>query len=168
MEHDGDADSSDALGATPDLRAFMTYRISRLQAKLNRHGTQVLSEMADLTLMQWRTLAILNEFGPASVTELSHSIGFDKAQVSRAAAVLVEKGLLAVTPVPADDRKRRLSAAPAGEALFKRLLPIMRRRQARLMRLLDADERAALFGALDKLEAAVEADLETPGWSQEL
>lgn len=45
------------------LNQFLTYRLSRVQAKLNTQGNALLQKHAGLKLTQWRLLALVGTAG---------------------------------------------------------------------------------------------------------
>jgi DNA-binding MarR family transcriptional regulator len=148
--HDTGAPSGTKFGQ------FMTYRLARVQAKLNAQATRILRDHAGLTLTQWRLLALLGGAGQATAAQLSRHAAMDKGLISRNIRALTEEGLVQVNSDPADHRAQVLTLSPRGVSLFEHTLPRMRARQDALRAYLDANEEAVLNRALEKLERAAE------------
>jgi DNA-binding MarR family transcriptional regulator len=138
------------------LDQFLTYRLARVQARLNVQAAVLLKRHAGLTLSQWRIIALIGSGGHTKVSDFTRSMGLDKGLVSRNVRLLVEKGLVASARDTADLRVQRLRLTRSGQALFEQTLPKMRERQRYLRAALDPSELAVLYGALVKLEAAAE------------
>ena len=138
------------------LKGFLTYRLIRLYAQLNAQATQYLSKYADVTLTEWRMIAIIGDSGESTMTGISREVGVDKALVSRTVKTLIDRKLIDAARDDNDHRVQRLSLTPAGKALFDRLLPRMQARQRFLRAALTPDELAALESAVDKLMVAAE------------
>ncbi len=83
----------------------------------------------------------------------------DKAYASRILRTLQPQGYLEVTSDPDHGRRLVVAITPAGRALARKLMPQARASQGRLLQVLDAGERAALYGAVRKLQAAIDAGL---------
>ncbi|SDD57384.1 MarR family winged helix-turn-helix transcriptional regulator [Ruegeria marina] len=139
------------------LQQFLTYRLSRVQAKLNAQASRVLREHAGITLTQWRILALIGVEGLRRSADLSRHAALDKGMVSRNIKLLVAEGLVVAEGDDSDQRAQTLGLTGKGRQLVERTLPIMRKRQNLLRGALDAGELAVLYRALDKLELAAEA-----------
>ncbi len=142
---------------TLPLQRFMTYRMSRVQAKLNAQATRILKRIAGLSLAQWRILALLGSRGRASSSELTRISTMDKGLFSRKLKTLVAQGLVRAETDKRDHRIQHLSLTEQGQAIYDQTLPHMRARQAFLQRDLTEAELAAFHKALDLLEIAADA-----------
>ena len=138
------------------LQQFLTFRLSRVQAKLNAQASRVLEKTAGLTLTQWRILAFLGSGAGSTSAELTRVAALDKGQVSRKLKSLIEEGLVTARADAADSRVQRLSLSRRGRALYEQTLPTMRARQRALQSEMSPAEVQRLFATLDKLEAAAE------------
>jgi DNA-binding MarR family transcriptional regulator len=144
---------------TPDdlpLHQFLTYRLSRVQAKLNAQASAMLRAHAGLTLSQWRILALVGAAGQTRLSELSRIAALDKGLLSRNLKTLIADGLVRSKQDDIDHRVQHLSLSESGQALFERTLPHMRRRQRHLRSSMTANELDVLYRALDKLEVAAD------------
>lgn len=75
----------------------------------------------DLGSTQWYVLWHLAQSGPAVQRDLGRKLELERATLSGIVATLVRKDLVAQSPDGADQRQRRLSLTPAGQALWQEL-----------------------------------------------
>ena len=130
------------------LHQFLTYRLSRVQAKLNAQASAMLRTHAGLTLSQWRILALVGAAGQTRLSELARTGLLDKGLLSRNLKVLVGEGLVIAKQDDVDHRVQHLRLSKRGKALFERTLPRMRKRQRHLRLVADGKgDRRALQSA---------------------
>ena len=154
-----------APGAADDLSSvtrFYTYRLHKLTTMLNRQMHDELRARYDLGLAEWRTIAVLGEFGELSLRDVARHGATDKAQVSRLLPGLIQRGYVARDAHPTDRRRASLRLTDAGRDLFAEILVLGRRRQAWLVDALTGEERALLVDCLDRLLARIESDPSGP------
>lgn len=138
------------------LHQFLTYRLSRVQAKLNAQATAILRAHAGLTLSQWRILALVGAAGRTRLSELARIAALDKGLLSRNLKTLVADGLVKSKQDVIDHRVQHLSLSGSGQDLFETTLPRMHKRQRHLRSSMTANELDVLYRALDKLEIAAD------------
>ncbi|MFO1218241.1 MAG: MarR family transcriptional regulator [Burkholderiaceae bacterium] len=136
-----------------DLQAFMPYRLAVVAEAVSRSLAAVYAQRFNLTRDEWRILAALAVRDDIKGTELGSLATLDKMQVSRALTRMERNGLIERQPDAADRRNLVVRLKPAGRALYRKIVPMARSREAYLLESLDADERSALDSALDKLLA---------------
>ncbi len=139
-----------------DVRQFLTFRMTRLQAKLNAQASHILKKHSGISLVQWRIIALLGADGPSTLTEMVASGEQDKGQFSRCIKSLVAAGLVCATQNQADRRQQILSLTKAGQAIYDSTIDIMRKRQRLLSKELSHEELATLYRAFDKLRVAAD------------
>lgn len=152
--------SATILETTADdlpLRQFLTFRFSRVQAKLNELGARILQEAAGLTLTKWRIVALIDCSGPTRSTDVTRVASIDNRLFSRKLKTLVDEGFV-TGAVQKDRREQLLSLTPKGEALYRRVLPVIQSRQRAFRSFLMPEEPASLHSAFGKLEAMAERD----------
>jgi len=139
------------------LRSFLTFRLARVHARLNTQAGNLLKQTSGISLSQWRVLAMIGSGGEDTVSaaDIKRLVGFDKGLFSRTLQGLIREGLVTSVIDAQDHRRQRLSLTEAGRTVYDRTLPAMRARQEKLRAALEPEELAALFSALDKLEAVV-------------
>ena len=76
----------------------------------------------------------------------------DKIAVSRAAAALIERGLVSADDNPTDGRSHFLSLTGGGRALYAEIAPVALATEAALFESLSAHERTTLENLLRRIE----------------
>lgn len=134
----------------------LTYRMARVQAKLNAQSTRLLKEDTGLSLTQWRLLALIGTIGQTTAAQLSRHAAMDKGLISRNLRAMSDGNLIQVTPDDRDHRLQHLDLTEAGKALFDLTLPRMLARQAALRARLTDEDLRTFLATLDTLEQAAE------------
>ena len=75
---------------------FLTFRLARVQAKLNAQSSRILKDHAGITLTQWRLLALIGNAGRTTAAVLSREVAMDKGLISRNIKTMVSDGLVRV------------------------------------------------------------------------
>ncbi|WP_341887478.1 MarR family winged helix-turn-helix transcriptional regulator [Variovorax sp. YR752] len=109
-----------------------------------------------LTLNEWRTLAVLATQPGLTGAQVADLTGLDKMAVSRALAGLKRHKRVQRRGDPTDQRCSRLYLTAAGKALHATVGALGRQREAELFAGVDASELARLSATLDTLIRAVE------------
>jgi DNA-binding MarR family transcriptional regulator len=138
------------------LHQFLTYRLSRVQAKLNAQATRILREASGITLTQWRIIALVGAAGQTRLSQLAREAALDKGLLSRNLKGLIEDGVIMTRPDESDHRAQVLQLSAKGVDIFERTLPVSRKRQQRLRAPLTDEELRVFRRVLDKLEIAAE------------
>ena len=101
---------------------FPTFRMCLLAKALDRTTIRQLAERFYLSFAQWRLIARLGD-APAGATvgQIAEQAWVDRAEVSRAASVLQERGVLEKQNNPQDGRAPLLTLTEAGRALYRRV-----------------------------------------------
>lgn len=153
-------DQDDNAEVEPDrhlsLHQFVTYRMARVQAKLNAQAIAILGKHAGLTLTQWRVLALIGTMGQTQSSEIARRSAMDKGLISRTTQALIAMGLIRSDQDDEDARVQHLRLTRKGRDLFRRILPHMTERQVQLRAALTPEENEILLVILDKLELAAE------------
>lgn len=160
-------------GSHLNVEDFLTFRLTRLSNALRTNLTKPYLEAFELSLPEWRLLALVARFAPMRFSEVTARSGMDKGQVSRTLRVMANRGLTKTKTIK--DRSSRstealaapvmVSITPKGAALYKAVLPVARKRQADMLLSLSQSERVSLYSIIDKLSATIgnveeEADAE--------
>lgn len=138
------------------LRQFVTYRISRVQAKLNAQASRILREASGITLNQWRIIALIGAAGQTQSSVLSKDAALDKGLLSRNLKTLIESGVVKSATNAGDHRVQSLSLTQKGAEIFEKTLPVTRVRQSKLRAGLTDKELRIFHKVLDHLEIASE------------
>ena len=135
-----------------ELNRHLTYRLARLQSQLSAQATDILKHHTNISLSEWRILAILKDPNIASQKDILNAMGLDKGQVSRTLKGLSKKDLIIMTINKKDNRNRLVKLTNEGEELVQKMVPIMLKRQAHLQSDFDEAELDTLFKFIEKLE----------------
>jgi DNA-binding MarR family transcriptional regulator len=145
----------------PDLD-YSTFRLALVAKVMDRLTLRRLSERGETTYAEWRVLSRLATMpNGATVGRIADLAWVDRAEVSRAAAALEERGLTARRENPEDRRKPILYLTEAGRAAY---IPMMRDRgafHASLVADLTEEERRTLDGLLAKIAQRIVKTLRT-------
>ena len=134
-----------------NLQQFFPYRLARLAEAVSQATAQVYSVRFDLTRDEWRVLAALAGGGDVKTAAVLDSSSLDKMRVSRALARLQRDGLVGRSPDPGDGRGYLVRLLPPGQAMYRKIVPMVLAREEFLLAELKPAERAALDKALDHL-----------------
>lgn len=135
---------------------FPTFRMNLLSKAMDRTTIRQLSENFGLSYAQWRVLARLGgASGGATVGQIAAQAWADRAEVSRAATVLEQRGLLQRIENSEDRRAPVLVLSAEGHALYRRVLKHRAEFHRRLIDDLDSEEREMLERAIEKLRCAL-------------
>ncbi len=140
----------------------LTWRLHRLGKLSDRATAAAYADELGLGVAEARALAAVGAFGPLSVNDLAAHAHLDKAQASRAAQMLVERELVLKSTSDSDARAVVLSLSRRGALLHQRVMALIDRRNRDIMGCLNASERKALLGMVDRLIDHAEAGGDTP------
>lgn len=135
-----------------DLNSHLTYRLARLQAQLNAQASGILKTHAQISLSEWRVLAVLSNPDVKTQKDMMRAMSLDKGQISRTVKRLEAKQLVEQNAPAHDHRQRHVTLSEHGKALVKRIFPIMMKRQAHLQSEFTDEALDTLFSLLGKLE----------------
>ncbi|MBK0329638.1 MarR family transcriptional regulator [Rhodobacteraceae bacterium F11138] len=133
----------------------VSFRLQRIGTLLTTQAVSLLKQADGLTLNQWRLLSFLSERNCGSAHEAGRLGHIDKATMSRAAAQLLDRGLITSETSEKDRRAAVLRLTSEGREVVEAVAPMMISRQAELIGALSDAERKKLFRILDKLETAI-------------
>ena len=144
------------------LRAFLdgndiptAARMSNLINYFREPALRDIEAEFGLTRPEVGILLFLNVCEGITAAEFCEFSGQLKVGVSRAVALLEEKGLIRREMDTSDNRRQRLFMKDAGRKLYKRYIPMLRAREQSMLSCLSAAERNQLDGLLDKLNRHV-------------
>ena len=138
-----------------DLAHFVPYRLSVLSNRVSSAIARTYSDRFDLTIPEWRCIAVLGGAEGLSAGDVAQKTAMDKVQVSRAIARLVEKKRVARVVDAADGRVARLSLTAKGRAIYDEVAPLALELEAKFLDALSVAERTSLDRIMTKLNAQV-------------
>jgi len=133
------------------LEEFLPYRLSILSNRVSRAIARRYAKVFDLTIPEWRVIAVLGRKPGLTAKEIAEATEMDKVAVSRAVARLTAARRIAARADREDARRQPLSLTREGEALHARIAPMALASEERLLAVLDAQERRQLNRLLDRL-----------------
>ena len=146
-------DAADIVEPALDLAHFVPYRLSVLSNRVSSAIARTYSERFDLTIPEWRVMAILGGATGLSAGEVAQRTAMDKVQVSRAIARLVENRRVQRVVDASDGRVARLSLTARGRAIYDDVAPLARALEEKLLEALSPAERVNLDRIMTKLNA---------------
>lgn len=140
------------VDGTP-LDEHLTWRLHRLNKLSDKRSSEAYAREFGLPVGEARCLAAMGESDPLSVNDLAARAHLNKAQASRAAQALVDRGLVSKQASPTDARAVVLTLTPQGQKLWTRVMGLIARRNDEIFGCLTASERRQLAIWLDRLIA---------------
>ena len=135
-----------------DLDRFLPYRLSVLSNRISSSVAEIYSEHFQLTITEWRVMAILGRYPDLSANEVAQRSAMDKVAVSRAVARLIDAGRL-TREMHDDDRRRSvLRLSDEGMRIYDQIAPLALAFERQLLGDMTPEERALLFRVLDRLD----------------
>lgn len=142
-----------------ELDRFLPYRLSVLANTVSSGIARLYAERFQLTIPEWRVLAVIGCYGPQSANEVCRRTAMDKVRVSRAVAGLTGAGRLKRAVDRGDRRRSVLTLTAKGMAVHDRIVPLARAAEARLLHDLSAAERRQVDRLVARLQDRAQAIL---------
>ncbi|MGE4338858.1 MAG: MarR family winged helix-turn-helix transcriptional regulator [Pigmentiphaga sp.] len=138
-------------GDTLDLQQFPTLLLQ--QTAQHQRQAHILPLLAthELSVPEYRTLAILDVHGRVNTARIRELSSMDKAQLSRTLQQLERRGFIERSILPNHERRHWLTLTPEGSEVFGRATEDVRAYQVGLLRSLTSAEREALYAVVRKL-----------------
>ena len=136
---------------TLDLKKFLPYQLSVVTNRISASFARLYSEKFNLSIPEWRVMAVLGQQPGLSADEVSSETEMDKVPVSRAVTKLLDKGLLNRDFSGLDRRRSILRLSEAGYAMYSQIVPLALSYEAELKAVLIEQEQAQLETLLEKL-----------------
>lgn len=157
------ADPTAPIAAAPDaalqLDAFLPYRLSVLSNRISQAIARIYAERFDLSITEWRLMAVLGRYPGLTAGELVERTAMDKVAVSRAVAGLLASGRVDRGSDERDRRRVPLQLSAAGHQVYAQVAPLALEYERSLLVGLDADELRQLDRLVTRLtEASAQAE----------
>jgi DNA-binding MarR family transcriptional regulator len=133
------------------LERFLPYRLSVLANTVSATIASAYAGEHDLTIPEWRVVAVLAHEPGLSAAEVAERTAMDKVAVSRAVSRLLQRGRIARRQAQDDRRRSSLQLTPAGLGVYRQVSPVALAYEGRLLGCLSDEERRSLDGALGRL-----------------
>lgn len=133
------------------LENFLPYRLSVVTQTVSGGLSKIYASRFDLSVPQWRVMAVLGRYEPISANEVCDRTVMDKVAVSRAVQAMLRRGLVERTVDNRDRRRSALRLSKRGRTIHNEIVPMALEYERRLLESLTAEERAALDSLLKRL-----------------
>jgi DNA-binding MarR family transcriptional regulator len=145
-----------------NLKEFLPYRLSIVTNKVSRNLGNMYSDKFDLSIAEWRVMAVLGQDKDLSADEVCLNTEMDKVTVSRAVTKLLDKKHIERQFSDQDRRRSMLRLSGSGYAVYTQIVPLAREYEERLLEGLSKQEQQQLNRLLDKLnqQAILSSELE--------
>jgi DNA-binding MarR family transcriptional regulator len=134
-----------------DLDRFMPYRLSVLTNRVSSAIARQYSDRFELTIPEWRAMAVLGDTSGLSAREVAERTAMDKVRVSRAIESLMRARRVQREADASDGRVTRLSLTPKGRAIYDEVVPLALHLEEIFLSALTPQERRTLETLMDKL-----------------
>ena len=135
------------------LENFLPYRLAVLSHTVSTTIAQVYEERFNLSIPEWRVIAILGRYPGLSAVEVAERTVMDKVAVSRAVTKLLKNGRIDREFADADRRRSILNLSEEGRRVHDEVAPLALQFERDLLQGLDADDKAKLDVIMDRLLA---------------
>ncbi len=146
--------------AEPVLRLddFLPYRLSYTSNLVSDAIARSYQAMFGLKIPEWRLIAVIAEHDGVTQQDIVRQTRMDKVTISRAAAALEARGLIARAPNDRDGRSQLLRLTGEGAALYAQVVPKARELEARIFSKLSARDIARFRDLLATIDRAAAED----------
>lgn len=145
------AELSHELSTELVLESFLPYRLSVLSNRVSQAIARIYAERFDLSVTEWRLMAVLGRYPGLTAGELVERTAMDKVAVSRAVAGLMSSGRVERGSDERDRRRVPLELSAAGHAVYAQVAPLALEYERALLAGLDAAEYAQFDALLSRL-----------------
>lgn len=135
-----------------ELESFVPYRLSVLSNFVSSSIATIYSERFNISIMEWRVIAVLGNYQPLSANEICERTNMDKVQVSRAVSSLTKSGRVLRKTDKKDRRRSQLRLAAKGMKVYQQIVPLALERERQLLAPFNAREIKEFDRLLSKLE----------------
>lgn len=147
--------NSSERGQALSLESFLPYRLSILTNRISRQLANLYADRFDLSIPEWRVLAVVARHPGASAELVCRKTEMDKVAVSRAVTRLLQSRRLQRSYAAEDRRRSVLRLTPRGQRTYQRIVPLARQFETRMLGALTQRDRKDLERVLSKLDEAL-------------
>ena len=137
------------------LKTFLPHRLALLSAHASNGVSQIYHLRHGLSRAQWRTIAVLAEYGEVGAGDIAQMTSMDKVKISRALKNLAAQKIIVVRSDPKDARRKYASLAAAGQKIYRDITPRVLVWERDLLATLTPQQRKSLQQTLTQLERAL-------------
>ena len=144
---------ADARGRELILEDFLPYRLSILSNTVSSTIASTYDKRFNLSIPEWRVIAILGRFPGLSAVEVAERTLMDKVAVSRAVSKLIRSGRIDRQFADADRRRSILNLSEEGRKVHDEIAPMALKFEVDLLHGLNEDEVRTLNVLMERLLA---------------
>lgn len=133
------------------IEDVITFRLNRLVSIGERAGHHWSERLFDLSLNEWRMLALIRSRAPCRAGDVADLLLMDKSQTSRVIRSLLKKELIQNMPDPDDGRAVALRLSEKGDALYEEIFTEVIASNERVLSALSEEEVRSFNHMLGKL-----------------
>ncbi len=134
-----------------NLGEFLPYRLSIVTNKVSRNLANMYSNKFNVSIAEWRVMAVLGQYNEMSADEVCAKTEMDKVSVSRAVTKLLNKEYI-VRKFSTEDRRRSiLRLSRTGHTIYTKIVPMAKEYEKELLKGLSKIELEQLDRLLNKL-----------------
>jgi DNA-binding MarR family transcriptional regulator len=122
------------------LEEFLPYRLAVLSHTVSSKIAGVYEERFQVSIPEWRVIAILGRFPGLSAVEVAQRTMLDKVAVSRAVTKLIKSGRLDREFADADRRRSILNLSEEGRRIHDEIAPLALRFERDLLHGISAED----------------------------
>ena len=135
------------------LEDFLPYRLSILAHTVSSTVARVYDKRFNLSIPEWRVIAILGRFPGLSAVEVAERTLLDKVAVSRAVTKLIKNGRIDRQFADADRRRSILNLSEEGRRVHDEIAPLALQFESDLLQGFSAEDVDQLNIIMDRLLA---------------
>jgi len=148
----------DSCKPTLELENFTPYILSVVASRVSKSLASNYVESFDLSIPEWRILAVLNRYEPLSAAQLCVKTNMDKVAVSRALNRLTDRKRIKRDLADEDRRRSVLRLSHTGRQIYQKIEPLALGYQNELLATLSTREQEQLTIIMNKLLAHTAGD----------
>ncbi|MBL4613492.1 MAG: winged helix-turn-helix transcriptional regulator [Magnetovibrio sp.] len=133
------------------LATYFPYMVRIFYRDVSQTVKDVYTTIFGLSVSEWRTMSVLNDFEPLSAKEIVSRSSMDKVNVSRSISSLQRRKYLERHIDPADRRRVLLRLTRQGKQVMIELIPLVQEIERDLLKGLSAVERETLVKLMRKV-----------------
>ncbi|HEY6640686.1 MarR family winged helix-turn-helix transcriptional regulator [Povalibacter sp.] len=133
------------------LEQFIPFRLSVLSNLVSINIARAYAREFDLSIPEWRVLAVLARYPQLSAVEVAERTAMDKVAVSRAVQSLLNARRLVRTYDSEDRRRSVLRLSTSGQSVYTRVAPLALAYEKKLLATLSPADRQALDRLITQL-----------------
>ncbi|KIN62464.1 Transcriptional regulator, MarR family [Sulfitobacter noctilucicola] len=133
------------------IEDVITFRLQRMVSIGERAGHHWSERLFDLSLNEWRLLALVKSRAPCRAGDMADLLLMDKSQTSRVIKALLSKELIKNMPDPLDGRAISLHTTEAGDTLYARIFNEVLKSNERVLSPLSPEEVQTFNAMLERL-----------------